>query len=211
MDDLIRQGAAAFKAGDLETARNLLTEAVNQFPDDERAWGWMYNVSTDDEERIHCLKQMLRINPQNEKAQSMLMGLESQTQNPSAADSESLSSQQPEVSFETSQATLASSLSQIALSQIQPENISITDEKTIIDLLQKQNAILENLQVLLHHSTESKSKKEYQLRARIVDIDMSISSMMNLMFKWFLASIPVGILIGIIFFILSSCLAAGLR
>jgi Tfp pilus assembly protein PilF len=44
MDDLIKQGAAAFKAGDLETARKLLTEAVKQFPDDERAWGWMYNI-----------------------------------------------------------------------------------------------------------------------------------------------------------------------
>ncbi len=39
MDDLINQSAAAFKASDFDTARNLLTEAVKQFPDDERAWG----------------------------------------------------------------------------------------------------------------------------------------------------------------------------
>lgn len=75
MEDLIKQGATAFKAGDRETARKLLTEAINQFPDDERAWGWMYNVSTSDDERILCLKQMIRINPKNEKAAQILNDL----------------------------------------------------------------------------------------------------------------------------------------
>ena len=39
MDDLIKQGATAFKAGDIETARKLFTEAIKQSPDNERAWG----------------------------------------------------------------------------------------------------------------------------------------------------------------------------
>ncbi len=39
MEDLIKQGATAFKAGDLDTARNLFNDAVKQSPDDERAWG----------------------------------------------------------------------------------------------------------------------------------------------------------------------------
>ena len=75
MGNLIQQGVNVFKAGDSDTARKLLTEAVKQFPDDERAWGWMYNVSTTDEERISCLKQIIRINPQNEKANELLKEL----------------------------------------------------------------------------------------------------------------------------------------
>lgn len=75
MDDLIKQGASAFKAGDLVNARKLLTEAIKLHPDDERAWGWMYNVCKTDRERILCLKQMLRINPKNEKASLLLSEL----------------------------------------------------------------------------------------------------------------------------------------
>ncbi len=210
MDDLIKQGAAAFKTGDLVNARIFLADAIKQFPDDERAWGWMYNVCSTDEERILCLKQMIRLNPQNEKARNMLLGLDKQTQSPMVANSESMPAQEQEKSLELIQSTLASGLSQTDLSQTKTKNLSTTDEKTIIDLLQKQNEILENLRVLLYHSTESKSEKEYRLRTRIVDIDMSISSMANLMFKWFIASIPVGIVMGFIFFILSSCLAVGM-
>ncbi|MBE7535434.1 MAG: hypothetical protein HS124_06860 [Anaerolineales bacterium] len=72
MDDLIQQGANAFKSGDRETARKLLISAVKQYPDNERAWGWMYSVCNTDQERIHCLKQILRINPSNQKASQTL-------------------------------------------------------------------------------------------------------------------------------------------
>lgn len=72
MDDLIQQGANALKSGDLETARRLLAQAVKQQPDNERAWGWMYNACNTGQERIHCLKQILRINPHNEKANQAL-------------------------------------------------------------------------------------------------------------------------------------------
>jgi len=72
MDDLIQQGANAFKSGNRETARKLLITAVKQYPDNERAWGWMYNACNTDQERIQCLKQILRINPKNEKANQLL-------------------------------------------------------------------------------------------------------------------------------------------
>ena len=75
MDELIKQGATAAKAGDKETARNLLNDAVKQFPDDERAWGWLYNVCKTDQERINCLQQIIRINPKNDKANQLLEDL----------------------------------------------------------------------------------------------------------------------------------------
>ncbi len=44
MDDLVKQGAAAAKAGDIDTARRLLAQAVKQAPDDEKAWGWLMQM-----------------------------------------------------------------------------------------------------------------------------------------------------------------------
>jgi hypothetical protein len=72
MNDLIQQGVNAYKSGDRENARRLFIAAVKQFPDDEHSWGWLYNVCNTDQERIQCLKQVLRINPKNEKAGQLL-------------------------------------------------------------------------------------------------------------------------------------------
>ena len=72
MDDLLHQGITAYRAGKQDEARNVFIAVAKQSPDDELAWGWMYQVSVDDKERFYCLKQMLRINPKNEKAKQML-------------------------------------------------------------------------------------------------------------------------------------------
>jgi len=72
MDELLQQGITAYKAGKRDEARELFISAVKQNPDNERAWGWMYQASNNDQERIHCLKQVLRINPKNEKAKQLL-------------------------------------------------------------------------------------------------------------------------------------------
>jgi hypothetical protein len=72
MDDLLQQGITAYKAGKRDEARNIFITTVKQSPDSERAWGWLYQVSNNDQERIHCLKQILRINPKNEKASQSL-------------------------------------------------------------------------------------------------------------------------------------------
>ena len=72
MDELLQQGITAYKAGKRDEARELFISAVKQNPDSERAWGGMYEVSGNDKERVYCLKQMLRINPKNEKATTLL-------------------------------------------------------------------------------------------------------------------------------------------
>jgi competence protein ComEC len=72
MDDLLQQGISAFKAGKRDEARRLFIAAVKQNPNSERAWGGMYEVSGNDKERIYCLKQMLRINPNNKKVAQLL-------------------------------------------------------------------------------------------------------------------------------------------
>lgn len=72
MDDLLEQGITAYNAGKRDEARNIFITVVKQNPDSESAWGWMYQASNNDQERIHCLKQILRINPKSEKAKQML-------------------------------------------------------------------------------------------------------------------------------------------
>ncbi len=102
--------------------------------------------------------------------------------------------------------------SQANLAQMQSAGLSQSNEKAVLELLQKQNEILEGLRTLILHSTEARTEKEYRLRTRIVDIDITISSMVNLMLKWVIASIPAGIIIGIMVFIfmtiLGGCAAA---
>jgi len=72
VDDLLQQGITAYRAGKRNEARKNFITVVKQSPDSERAWGWMNNVCDTDQERMHCLKQILRINPKNEKAQQLL-------------------------------------------------------------------------------------------------------------------------------------------
>jgi hypothetical protein len=75
MNNTLQQGIDALKAGDRTNARRLLFDATKQDPDSERAWGWLYNASDTDAERLNCLKQMTRINPGNEKANTLLKKL----------------------------------------------------------------------------------------------------------------------------------------
>jgi micrococcal nuclease len=72
MNELLQQGIAAYKAGKRDQARKIFISVLKQDPESERAWGWMYIASGNDEERIFCLKQILRINPKNEKAAQLL-------------------------------------------------------------------------------------------------------------------------------------------
>jgi tetratricopeptide (TPR) repeat protein len=76
MSDLLQKGIAAFRAGNREEARKYILLALQQNRDDEKTWEWAYNISHDDKERGQCLRQILRINPQNSKAKELLEQLE---------------------------------------------------------------------------------------------------------------------------------------
>jgi tetratricopeptide (TPR) repeat protein len=93
MDDLLQQGITLFQAGKRDDSRKLFIAAIHQNPNDESAWGWMYNVCDNDKERIDCLKQVLRINPKNEKAMRLLNKLKPVVQEVQSQTD----SQQPEI------------------------------------------------------------------------------------------------------------------
>jgi beta-lactamase superfamily II metal-dependent hydrolase len=75
MDNLLQQGITAYKMGKRGEARDIFITVVEQNPDNEDAWKWMYNVCNTEKGRVHCLKQILRINPNNEKARQLFRQL----------------------------------------------------------------------------------------------------------------------------------------
>lgn len=60
------------KSGQREEARSLLIAILRNKPDNEIAWQWMYNVANNQKEKTDCLKQILRINPENTNAKELL-------------------------------------------------------------------------------------------------------------------------------------------
>jgi hypothetical protein len=68
MNELTQRGIAALKAGDRDTARQLLGEAVKQNPSDAAAWLWLSGAVESDGERVACLQRVLRIDPENQHA-----------------------------------------------------------------------------------------------------------------------------------------------
>jgi hypothetical protein len=68
VNNYLTPGIAALKSGNIHVARQLFDGAIRQDPNDERTWGWFYYVCENDGERIQCLRELLRINPNNEAA-----------------------------------------------------------------------------------------------------------------------------------------------
>ena len=99
------------------------------------------------------------------------------------------------------QETQGEKLSVISNSPGEQAHPSISkNEEKILELLQKQNDLLENIQTLLMNQ-KNKDEKAPHIYSHVVDLDMPLSSVMEMCFKWFIASIPVGI-IAIFFFII---------
>lgn len=67
-DDLLSRAIAAARGGHHEEARQMLVEVLQTDPHSEAAWLWMSAAVETRAERVHCLQQILRINPANETA-----------------------------------------------------------------------------------------------------------------------------------------------
>lgn len=88
VDDLVREGIAALKAGRRAEARELLTHAIELDQWNEQAWLFLSGAVDSEEEQEICLENVLTINPNNERAQEGLRKLQSrrgETAMPAAA------------------------------------------------------------------------------------------------------------------------------
>lgn len=63
-----QQGIAALRAGDMPTARQLLSAAVAQNPADLDAWLWLSGAVSSDGERRYCLLRVQALNPMHPAA-----------------------------------------------------------------------------------------------------------------------------------------------
>jgi len=79
---LLKRGIAALKTGQKAEARRLLGHVVQQDKDNETAWLWLSGAVDTDRERIRCLRETLRINPNNQHARRGLEMLESKAPTP---------------------------------------------------------------------------------------------------------------------------------
>lgn len=75
IQQVLRQGIAAARAGDKEKARRLLGQVVTHDKWNEKAWLWLSDVVQTDEQRKVCLENVLAINPRNALAKAGLKKL----------------------------------------------------------------------------------------------------------------------------------------
>jgi cytochrome c-type biogenesis protein CcmH/NrfG len=73
---LLRDAITAAREGDKARARLLLEEIVEQDEQNEKAWYWLASVAETDEDRILYLNNVIAINPNNERARSVLDQIE---------------------------------------------------------------------------------------------------------------------------------------
>jgi len=72
IEELLRMGITAAKAGDIAKASNLLIQVVQTDPNSELGWLWLGLCRTAPEQREYCLRRVLAINPQNSEARHQL-------------------------------------------------------------------------------------------------------------------------------------------
>lgn len=63
--DLVQQGLAAARVGDIDDARRLLTEATRQMPDNVEAWLGLAGVVESLAEKEECFNRVLTLDPNN--------------------------------------------------------------------------------------------------------------------------------------------------
>lgn len=67
-DEMLRKGIEAAQSGDRSEARTYLLGVTDEDPDNESAWLWLASISEYPEELLVFLNNVLRINPENERA-----------------------------------------------------------------------------------------------------------------------------------------------
>ncbi len=79
LKELLRQGVEAARAGDKDEARRIFEQVVEEDEENIPAWLWMYRVVDDQDEKRICLTTVLRLDPDNERAQKLLDRLDART------------------------------------------------------------------------------------------------------------------------------------
>lgn len=87
MQDQLQQAASLIKQGKKHQAQTLLRQIVQSAPDDPRGWWLMANAAENATQARLALEQVLRLAPNNKKAQAMLEKLKPREGSPYTAPS----------------------------------------------------------------------------------------------------------------------------
>jgi hypothetical protein len=68
----LTQAAAALRRGDRDEARKLICAVLGEDARNLEAWAWAYEIASTAKERVHCLEQMLAIDPTHVAARRQL-------------------------------------------------------------------------------------------------------------------------------------------
>ncbi|MBN1994403.1 MAG: tetratricopeptide repeat protein [Anaerolineae bacterium] len=74
----LQEAIKAIKSGDKAGGKQILARFLKAEPTNEAAWLWLAQALDNDEQRRHCLEQVLKINPDNEMAQRGMAILQQQ-------------------------------------------------------------------------------------------------------------------------------------
>ena len=72
-------GIDALREGDKRRARRIFRQIVSEQPDNADAWLYLASALDDPEQRIHCLRQVVRLRPAYAQARAALQALERRT------------------------------------------------------------------------------------------------------------------------------------
>jgi len=81
-DPNVQAGLQALQDGDKREARRHFGIAVKENLDNHVAWWYLATILTDNEQKIHCLRQVVRLKPNHTEAKEMLSQIQRQTATP---------------------------------------------------------------------------------------------------------------------------------
>jgi hypothetical protein len=88
-DDPLEHAVNLIKSGDIDQGGKILASLLKENQKLERAWVWLYPCVKTDEQRIYCLKKVIELNPDHEKAKLALEKLIEQQIRPISSETKS--------------------------------------------------------------------------------------------------------------------------
>ena len=98
----MRVAYESVKRGDKAFARQVVEEVLSSDPDIEAAWDLYAHIATNREDAIHSLKQVLELNPFNERAKEQINRLQQQPMMPQPVANGVKPSRVPENAYQSS-------------------------------------------------------------------------------------------------------------
>ncbi len=85
LKDQIRLGREALRDGKKREARRIFGDLVRDHPGNAAAWWYLAALLDDPEQKVHCLQQVLRLEPEHAEARAMLARLQARVGLPTPA------------------------------------------------------------------------------------------------------------------------------